>query len=90
MTPHNEQPPAPVGDPEAMQGLTAGDVGKLLLAGSSTLAALGAGFILTAGSVGRSAGATVSSRVQWQQRDAEIRHVIADSESRTPIVADDE
>ena len=73
-----------------MLGLTATDVGKILLTGTSTLAAISAGFVISLGHVGASRGATASTRVQWQQRQAEIRHVIAEADLQVPIIECDE
>ncbi len=66
-------PPSPVG---RVKG------GLNVLAGAAIVLAAGAGTVhLLGGSMHSTRGATVSSRLQWEQRQAEIRQVLAERQA---------
>ena len=66
-------PPSPVG--RVKSGLN-------VLAGAAIVLAAGAGTAhLIGGSVNSCRGATVSARLQWEQRQAEIRQVLAERQA---------
>ncbi len=78
----DNEPLDPNSDPKATQGLTKSDLHKGLLALTAAIApAVGVGLILVAASSRAGRGATVTHRLEWQQRQAEIEQVIAQAES---------
>ena len=86
----DNEPLDPNSDPEAMQGLTKSDLGKVMLAITAVAApAVSLGLILAAGSVGTVRGATRTYQLDWQQRQAEIENVVAQAESTRDTTVQD-